>query len=568
MKLDPDLVYALALDQYGLAVTDPRGYNYDNPRVYTKDQNNTVAPRLLIQFAPERDTQPPGEVESLEVEPGPLDGEIIVSFTAPEDPQAETAFGYRVRVSESADFESAEDIAQWRIPRPAKPGARQKILIEELTQGSAQHVFIRAYDRAGNEGSTKIATFTVPAARPVSTLPDGAFSIPDSSGAAISTVEGIMRYWACSEVTKVNPVTGNRIEDGYARRGSDEYKKTNAVWDAGSNTISLSACRNEMVGFQLVLERTVDTLTNVQIAVSDLKKGPDNAVIPSYPYVEAFLAHYVKANTTWYPDAAIPLTPPFPTVFSIPDRDHNPSGVNQSIWFDIYTPKTARTGLYFGKIKVNANELSAPVLILLTLQVSPIEIPDELSFIIDLNGYGNKWDYGNADQTRLKWFQACQKHRMSLNTLPYGWSASVTSDRAPTLTGEGSGQRIDDWSTFDDHYGSLFDGSAFSPDTPGSPYTGPGMNTPVSTFYTTFFESWPIHVLDANYGFDAGGRGGRVLESIDRLEFKRVLDRRARRAYVVYRRVQARRTQCREGMVRARRSERMEPDVLSDLLES
>ena len=34
------------------------------------------------------------------------------------------------------------------------------------------------------------------------------------------------------------------------------------------------------------------------------------------------------------------------------------------------------------------------------------------------------------------------------------------------------------------------------------------MNTPVSTFYTSFFESWPIRVLDSRYGFDAEGLGG------------------------------------------------------------
>jgi len=89
MKLDPDVVHALILDQHGLAVSDPRGYNSGyNPRVYTKEQNSTVQPRLYIKFAPTLDTTPPGGVSGLTAEAGEADGEVVLYFEAPTDPEA------------------------------------------------------------------------------------------------------------------------------------------------------------------------------------------------------------------------------------------------------------------------------------------------------------------------------------------------------------------------------------------------------------------------------------------------------------------------------------------------
>ncbi|RJP20862.1 MAG: fibronectin type III domain-containing protein [Candidatus Omnitrophota bacterium] len=507
VKLDPALIHALILDQYGLMVTDPRGYLYDNPRIYTKEQSQDLCPRLLLRFAAARDTQAPGAVGNLQTEAGALDGEVILSFTASDDPQAERAFGYTVRVSNSNHVETARDVERWRIPRPAKPGVRQRLLIEGLQPGSEYFFFVQAYDHAGNAGEIASIRMATPQARPAGELIDGSFPIPGVEGKSIREITGIMRYWACSEVCKVNPATGNRMEDGYAGRNSDDYKKANVVWDAEDNIISLTAARNEVMGCQLILERLVDALTNIRVVVSDLE-GPEGALISSKKHTETFLLHYVADSGRRYADAAIPLTAPFPASFTIPDANRNPGGVNQSVWIDWFVPKECLTGDYHGHVTISANELPEPVRIAVQIRVSPIVIPDELFFIVDLNGYGNPWDYGNVNLTRLRWFQTCHKHRLSLNTLPYGWNGNVTTDRAPSVSGAGGDIHISSWSRFDDAYGAFFDGSAFSSENALSPYVGPGMNTPVSTFYTTFFESWPIRILDRTYGYDANGKGG------------------------------------------------------------
>jgi hypothetical protein len=101
------------------------------------------------------------------------------------------------------------------------------------------------------------------------------------------------------------------------------------------------------------------------------------------------------------------------------------------------------------------------------------------------------------------------------NILPYHQNASVDTDRRPTLSGSGATLHASSWSTFDGMYGRFFDGTAFTASTAGSPYTGPGANTPITHMYTPIFDSWPISLLDATYGFDAPpGLGGAYWQNL------------------------------------------------------
>jgi hypothetical protein len=517
-RLDPAVVQALILDQYGLVVTDARvcyNNNY-NCAIYTKEQGSSVQPRLYIKFSTATDTTPPDPVASLAAAAGAENGAAVLRFLAPSDPEAPKAFGYTVRYSLGTDFAGATDVARWRIPRPAAPGTAQRVLIENLAPGATYTFFVQAYDAAGNGGTVQSVSLTMPAAWTTPVIPDGGLATPDAAGKSVRAVGSILRYWAGSETVKINPVTGNRMEDGYTGTGSDNYKKANVVWDAGTNTISLSGSRNEVLGAQLFVERTGSSLTNVSVSVSDLANlhGP---TIPANPYVELFQLHYVTSSSRYYPDPAIPLSSPFAATFSIPDASRNPSGKNQSVWMDLYVPKDQPTGDYTGTVTINAAQLSSPVTINLKVHVGRAVIPDYPTFLVDLNGYGNPWNWGgsyNVDMVCLRYFQVAHKHRAVCNTLPYGQAGSVQADRAPTLTGAGASRHAADWTAHDSRYGRFFDGSAFTPATAGSPYYGPGQNTPITHLYTPFFESWPISDIDATYGFDAAGLGGAYWNSL------------------------------------------------------
>ena len=502
MKLDPSIVYAMVLDNYGIVVTDPRfGSENGNPRVYSSEQNASVQPRLYIKTSSQTDETPPGEVSNLVASAGEWNGEAVLSFGAPSDPDDGKAFGYTVRYATHGDFGTATDVERWRIPRPGSPGGTDRLLIENLDPAETYNFWVQPYDKVGNSADAVIASLSLPAAVSTPVFAQGDFSEPDPAGKSILGAEGKLNYWACSELAKVNPATGNRMEDGYAGSSGDDYKKANPVWDSGENKVTLRAARNQVVGFQVIVERLVSSLTNVSLNASDLS-GPGDDSIDAAENIEFFKLHYVGTGDK-YPDPAIPLFSPFATQFDIPS-ENNDGGVFQSIWADVYAPDDARPGTYTGTLTLGCDQLSNPVAIQLELVLYDTVLPDRPTFFVDLNGYGNKW---SSEASRYQVFQLCHKHRMVPNTLPYGWSGSVTEDRAPDLSGAGPTRQIDDWTTFAANYGPFFDGTAFSPDHPQYPYHGPGEDTAIADFYTTGSEAWPVSIADATYGYDAAGMG-------------------------------------------------------------
>lgn len=512
MVLDPALIQALILDQYGLAVTDPRLHLQipGNPTIHTREAGATVQPRLFIQFATNTDFTAPSAITNLTAIPGEDNGSVILQFSAPSDPDDTRAFGYNVRYSSGPVFATATNLPRWRIPRPFAPGTTQRLLLENLAPATPYTFFVQAYDAIGNSNTPASIAFTLPTPSYIPSLSNNLLPTPNPAGRTVRTVASLMRYFGASEVAQINPSTGNTIEDGYTSSNSNNYKLANMVWDSASNTLFLAGCRNEIVGAQLILQRLGASLAGLSVTVSDLA-APGGLTLPSATNIECFQMHYVTSGVSAYAEAAIPLAAPFPTTFSIPDPNHNPGGVYQSVYLDIFIPPATAAATYTGAIAIVGASLGAnsPVRLGLQLRVSSVTIPDTLSFLIDLNGYGNPWDFGaNVTNTCRQYYQTLRKHRATPNTLPYSWNGSVNSDRAPTLTGNGPTRAASSWTAFDAKYGGLFSTNpAQSIFNAAHGYTGPGINIPVTHFYTPFNEMWPQSMLDTTYGFDAAGAG-------------------------------------------------------------
>jgi hypothetical protein len=75
------------------------------------------------------------------------------------------------------------------------------------------------------------------------------------------------------------------------RRG---YKQSNLIWDGAARRITLKAPRNETVAFQIVIERTGETLSNVRVAPAELT-GPNGAKI-SLGNADLFREWYVHVK--------------------------------------------------------------------------------------------------------------------------------------------------------------------------------------------------------------------------------------------------------------------------------
>ena len=138
LRLDPDIVHALVLDQYGLTFNDTRGYLLQNNTVYLRDQwGGAAGPWLYVKGAV-TDTTPPGALAGLTAEAA-WNGEVLLSWTAPTDsgPKGK-AFGYDVRYSTGAidagNFAAATQAPRWRIPRLENPGT-WRLEAQELITG-------------------------------------------------------------------------------------------------------------------------------------------------------------------------------------------------------------------------------------------------------------------------------------------------------------------------------------------------------------------------------------------------------------------------------------------------
>jgi hypothetical protein len=145
--------------------------------------------------------------------------------------------------------------------------------------------------------------------------------------------------WVASDANKVNPISGNVLEEHYWHRSGREgfgydaapsYQKgprsgtlqeKSAVWDAASRRVRLRAAGNEFVSFQVIVEKADQPLKAVRVAVSDLG-GPGGATIRSSRDIEVFVEHYIGLFTNakdpwnlasyygekrWFPDGLIPV---------------------------------------------------------------------------------------------------------------------------------------------------------------------------------------------------------------------------------------------------------------------
>jgi len=187
---------------------------------------------------------------------------------------------------------------------------------------------------------------------------------------------------------------GDKVTRDELRATNDLNAVLNSVWDG--TTISLFGACNEVVAFNLVLEAPTADATNVNVTLTELT-GPDGATITTRPVsgddvfnyvgrnIELFYVRYLEikglstdlfyddyderhipercrrpydeetgeGTGTWedrpchnkfYPDIAVPLELYSPFTIT--------AGTNQSIWGDIYIPKTAPTGIYTGTVAI------------------------------------------------------------------------------------------------------------------------------------------------------------------------------------------------------------------------
>ncbi|MFL6447113.1 MAG: hypothetical protein ACJ746_05430 [Bryobacteraceae bacterium] len=299
-------------------------------------------------------------------------------------------------------------------------------------------------------------------------------------------------------------------------------KVLNRAWDG--TRIRLSGARNEVVSFNLVLEAAYASASNVTVSFDTLT-GPNGTTIKSTPAsgngvfswvnrpIELFYTRYLQIKGLSFfgyykGDELI-----YPTRFRLPVANANGTGIggwndrpdhdkfypdilvplelnqnftisagqNESIWGDIYIPKSAPSGTYTGNITVNEGS-SVSQVIPVQLNVYNFQLPDVPSAKVmtpftesDImwryaTGYGGYANPGSPDGQRVvtisnRYFELFHRHKIALlgdndcTVADNPCSASV-----PRYTGQ------------------LF--------TASNGYDGPGVGTPVGIYAVGLYQNW------------------------------------------------------------------------------
>ena len=303
--------------------------------------------------------------------------------------------------------------------------------------------------------------------------------------------------WVIDDTDKVHPVTGNLLSEGtdvYNGRapGTADYRLRNAVWDAASQTVRLSSGRNEFVSFQIVIEKKHDDLHKMFVNATDLFGAKERT--PADRNVRLFKELYLQHRGTWYPDALLPFELAGTTPFEVPDHAGPVAGQRaQAVWVDIYVPHDLAPDTYTGQITVLHRNTNKQAVLNVQLKVGGFTLPDRMGLDVDLMNYGflnveRGWPDLVQDGTRHRaiereFFRMAHAHRTTFAVVPYNHDGSIPKGQKPELAEVGDAIRVSDWKSWDDRYGPVLSGDAFS-DLPRG-------REPVAHFFLPYNLMWP-----------------------------------------------------------------------------
>jgi hypothetical protein len=322
-----------------------------------------------------------------------------------------------------------------------------------------------------------------------------AFVALRAAGAAASP----MKVWAIGDTVRVDPIRSQPVEESpelFPDGIRPGYKQANLIWDGNSQRISLRAARNETIAFQIIIERTVEKLTDVSLALGELA-GPSGVRIPSanvdlfrewYLFVKNPSSQSYTLGSGWYADGLLPCLRwtgnlyPHALVmpFDLPDPLNNVGArqTSQAMWVDIYVPKdrsAAPPGKYSAPITVTSTE--GQQRLTLELQVWDFALPEQSH--LKPNIHTNTEINTLSEDMELKYYQLLRKHRLAMYPLGYAPALKVTGTKAQI-----------DWKKYDARLGKYLDGSAF---TSKFGYNGPGYGVPIE-FLVLPFDAYAFNV--------------------------------------------------------------------------
>lgn len=284
VELPADVIHGLLVegDSFGLAIVDEKGQRafqstyrrVPNPNHFVNSRESK-APCFLVVEGKRQDNSPPPSVSNPTATAGKEAGDIMLSWTCTADDgtRGKPALGYRVYYAEgklgSGDLKPENLLPRYRTYRPGSPGSRQQFPIYDLKPGTEYGFAIVAYDEAGNLSKPTMISGKTREARPLILK-----NVELTTQVGTPIEKPGIRVWAAPSNSKINPITGNAMDEGsyLSKSKSGTYRNGNAVWDGQQKRVILSGGRNDFAGFQLAIENLQSgQMTGLRVACSDLR---------------------------------------------------------------------------------------------------------------------------------------------------------------------------------------------------------------------------------------------------------------------------------------------------------
>ncbi len=268
----------------------------------------------------------------------------------------------------------------------------------------------------------------------------------------------------------------------------DTYPRDNGIWDTKAGAIRLAGAANEVLTFQLVVEKRAGRL---EAATLDGADGVELAVFQNIS---------VPLEERWVDDAVVPIDGGAfaDSAASTTKKAPRVKGRRrQSYVVEVCLPKGMPPGPKEMSLvlRLGGEEVRTRIL----LNVYDFELPEKNECTGDINAYSRVPFADGVDTdttsdeyiaTMNAYFRMARDHRMLMHLLPYNQAGRLAKGYGPVLEGRGKNRKVTDWAPFDRTWGGLLDGSVFK----GSR----GGEHPIENIYTPVNLLWPAHF--ENYG--------------------------------------------------------------------
>jgi hypothetical protein len=278
-----------------------------------------------------------------------------------------------------------------------------------------------------------------------------------------------------------------RAAGAEATAQGDRYPRENGIWDSKANAVRLAGAANEVLTFQLVVEKRAGRLQDLRLEGADGLK------------LDVFQNVTVPVGENWADDPLVPV--------NLSSFEESAAGISrkaprlkgrrrQVFTLEVQVPRGTPPGERTCEmvLRVGGEEVRARLIV----RVHAFELPDENHCAADINSYSRVPYPGGVDadtdcdgyvEVMTAYFRMARDHRAVFHILPYSQTARLSPGYAPRLAGRGRNRRVADWSPFDRHWGRLLDGSAFRGSRCGD---GPleYLYLPVSLDWPAYFENY------------------------------------------------------------------------------